>query len=206
MNRVKPGSARWRGVRRIPVGLAFALSGVALSVSATPDARQIGDQSPAASQPASAPAAAVKLEDFAWLAGRWVGESGKARSEEIWSRPDGRVMIGMFRLMAPDGSTRVIEIETLRQVGSAVEIRFRHFNEDLVAWEAPESPAVMICAQASPGEFVFVNPSPHEVKPGQPLRQVWKRSSADGFRYEVYALRDGAETLILSGEMKRTAL
>jgi hypothetical protein len=51
--------------------------------------------------------------------------------EEHWSAAEGGLMMGMFRLMSRDGQTRMLELETLRQTATGVELRFRHFAPDL---------------------------------------------------------------------------
>lgn len=151
------------------------------------------------------PAVKATLEDFQWLTGRWVGELGRIRTEEIWSGPDAGVMMGMFRLVSNDGKTNVIEIMTLREVDGTVELCFRHLTPDMVCWEEPDKPAVMRIGTLSPNEVVFVDPTGDSPKKGVPLRQVWKHDQSTLW-FEVYAVRDGVEKKILEGRAERRPL
>lgn len=162
--------------------------------------------SPVATQPAP-PAAPAKIDDFAWLAGRWVGQLQNGRTEEIWSKPDGGVMMGMFRMISADGKTLVIEQMTLRQSGDTVEMHLRHMDEKLTTWEPIDQAGVMRLAGKSADEYVFVDPAPNLEKPkrGQPLRQIW-RVRGDTLRFEVFAARNGEEKKIVDGEQKRAPL
>lgn len=154
---------------------------------------------------ASKPTVQATLEDFKWLTGRWVGELGRGRTEEIWSGPDAGVMMGMFRMVSNDGKTNVIEIMTLREVDGTVELCFRHLNPDMVCWEDRDKPAVLRIATMSREEIVFVDPTGETPKKGVPLRQVW-RHDPNTLWFEVYAARDGVEKKILEGRCERRPL
>ncbi|MFN0136792.1 MAG: DUF6265 family protein, partial [Phycisphaerae bacterium] len=179
---------------------AVALLGLTLPVGAqnapaNEPPKQAATTQPAASAAAVAPAAAAKIEDFSWLAGRWTGQLQNNRIEEIWSKPDGGMMMGMFRMVSSDNRTMIVEMMTLRQVGDTVEMSIRHFDDKLNGWEPIDDASKMRLAKNTPGEFDFVDPAPNLDKPkrGQPLRQIW-RPSGDTLKFEVFAARNGKET------------
>jgi hypothetical protein len=77
---------------------------------------------------------AATIADMAWLAGHWTGEGLGGHSEEIWSPPEGGVMMGMYRHLK-DGKPVFYELLTLAKEGGSLVIRLKHFNPDLTGWE-----------------------------------------------------------------------
>lgn len=74
------------------------------------------------------------IADMAWLAGTWRGDGLGGTSEEIWSEPQGGVMLGMYRHLK-DGKPVFYELLTLSEVDGSLEIRLKHFHPDLRGWE-----------------------------------------------------------------------
>lgn len=87
--------------------------------------------------PARAPAAA-SLSDFAWLQGRWVGQMPDGPVEQIWLSPAAGQLPSFVRAESTTGIS-FYEISVLRQTGSSVTLRVKHFTSDLVGWEAREA-------------------------------------------------------------------
>ncbi len=77
----------------------------------------------------------ARVEDVAWLAGRWVGEGLGGCSEENLAPPVGDQMMGMFRQTKPDGSLWFYEFYTIAPKGDSIAMRIKHFNPDMSAWE-----------------------------------------------------------------------
>jgi hypothetical protein len=77
---------------------------------------------------------AVSVDDFAWMAGRWVGEGLGGKVEEMFSPPAGGQMVGHFRSW-DDKGPRFYEFECICVVGQTVEYRVKHFNPDFHGWE-----------------------------------------------------------------------
>ena len=75
------------------------------------------------------------INDYAWLAGSWVGDGFGGTSEEVWSEPsaDG-TMMGTYRHHKADGSLNFYEFLVLDKSG----MRLKHFTPDLVSWEEKE--------------------------------------------------------------------
>ena len=53
--------------------------------------------------PPEARAAVPQLEQVAWLAGSWAGESRGTRQEELWLAPAGGLMLGLHRDVGASG-------------------------------------------------------------------------------------------------------
>lgn len=79
----------------------------------------------------------AKLEDLAWLEGHWSGDGLTGPAEEVYSDPAGGQIVGHFRQLR-DGKVWFFEIMAIVQVGSSLEYRLKHFNEDLTGWEERE--------------------------------------------------------------------
>lgn len=100
--------------------LTAMTSGVALEVRTLAD----GALSPPA-----------RVEDVAWLEGRWIGEGLGGCSEENMAPPVAGQMMGMFRQTKADGSLWFYEFYTIAAKGPSIAIRIKHFNPDLSGWE-----------------------------------------------------------------------
>jgi hypothetical protein len=81
-----------------------------------------------------------------WLAGTWRGEGFGGECEEIWSRPAGGVMMGMFRLIH-EQQLVFYEFMSIEPQGSVPVFRIKHFDPGLLGWES----------QTESIEFPFVN-------------------------------------------------
>ena len=92
-----------------------------------------GAQETRAAKPGAAPPAA-RLEDLAWLQGQWEGPGLTGPATEVYSGPAGGQISGLFRQLR-DGRVWFFEIMAIVQVGSSLEYRLKHFNEDLTGWE-----------------------------------------------------------------------
>ena len=88
-----------------------------------------------------APRPAARLADVAWLAGRWVGPGLGGESEEVWLPPSGDRMAGVYTLRR-DGAVVFHELMVLLETEGSLELRLRHFNADLTAWEEKASTGV----------------------------------------------------------------
>ena len=112
----------------------------------------------AQAQPANA-----TLADFTWLAGQWTGPALGGRSEEMWTRPDGGSMQGMYRLVK-DGKVVFYELLTLTEKNGSVVLRLKHFNADLTGWEEKATVLEFPLAKITPTEahfdgMIFMHPA-----------------------------------------------
>ncbi len=77
---------------------------------------------------------AATISDMAWLSGTWHGTFMGGSTEEVWSKPRGGVMIGMFRFLM-DEKPIFYELMTLSEINGGVILRLKHFHANFVAWE-----------------------------------------------------------------------
>ena len=74
------------------------------------------------------------LADLAQLSGSWTGTGLGGVSEEIWSKPAGGVMIGLYRLIKEDKPVFYEMLWVVEQNGTLI-MRLKHFHPNLVGWE-----------------------------------------------------------------------
>jgi len=124
---------------------------------------------------ASPPAAGESLDsigvgDLGWLAGDWVGREGDSYIQEQWSVPQGKDMMGMFRLIQA-GEVVFYEFMTLTRDASGTQLRIKHFDPGLVGWEEKADSVVFRLVEAGDQRAVF-----ETEKDGNPERLVFERS------------------------------
>jgi hypothetical protein len=100
---------------------------------------------------------AGELAAFEFLVGTWRGEMDGGLVEEIWSRPEGNAMMGMFRWLNAEGRSRMYELLTISREGDETFLRLRHFTSSMVAWEEKDAPVVMKLVESSTGRALFEN-------------------------------------------------
>jgi hypothetical protein len=95
------------------------------------------------------------VEDFAWLAGTWVGERRGQAIEEHWSSPAVGAMIGMFRWLRGEAGP-LYEFMSLEPGESGgVLLRIKHFTAGLVGWEEKEQAALFVLVARDGERAVF---------------------------------------------------
>lgn len=70
------------------------------------------------------------INDYSWLVGSWKGDGFGGISEEIWSKPENGVMMGMYRHLKDD---KLVFYEFL--ILDKIGLRLKHFHPDLKGWE-----------------------------------------------------------------------
>lgn len=143
------------------------------------------------------------LDDLAWLTGRWEGEISNGWFEDYWSAPRAGMMMGMFRLVGPDDRTKVLEFEQIVETAEGVEFRFKHFSAEMEPWEEAKRPLTLRLERIDAESAVFLDPTPDQPKENHPHRLVLRRQGDDQYTSEVYVLRDGRETKILTSTARR---
>lgn len=130
--------------------LFFALAGLA--------AGAVAEDSGASAQPAQAQPTQATIDDFAWFSGHWLGEdnSAEAMIEETWGVPHDGLILGMFRQDSPRQT--FYELITLAEtVDGSVEMRIRHFNPGLVAWEEKDETVLFTLVKVEENHATFVD-------------------------------------------------
>lgn len=92
------------------------------------------------------------ISDMEWIAGNWLGSGLGGVSEEIWSRPQGGVMIGTYRLIVNDKPV-FYEMMMLTEKEGSLILRLKHFDPAFVGWEEKDKTV----------DFKFVSKSSNRV-------------------------------------------
>lgn len=126
----------------------------------------------------------VKVEDLAWMAGRWVGTMGEDPLEEEWNAPAGGTIMGMFRWMKKDGTTSMYEFLAIEPSPQGPVYYMRHFNPGLIAWEEKDAPFRCPLTASGPREATFACD-------GRPTKLTFKRTSETTMTVLVERQKDG---------------
>ena len=119
--------------------------------------------------PESKPVAQVKVDDIAWMAGRWRGDLKDAVAEEICSRPQHGEILCLFRLS--DGKKFVMfELNTVQETPDGLELRSLHTDPNLVP-DSKVGPLVLKLSKYSSQEVVFAGPPGGKVKSSTVIRK-----------------------------------
>lgn len=102
------------------------------------------------------PFAKADISDVAWLAGNWIKQDGKNLLQELWTEPTGDGMVGSFRWIK-EGKVWIYELMTIRQEDGTLVFRFRHFGNDMTAWEPKTEPITYRLLSLGDREAVFEN-------------------------------------------------
>lgn len=94
------------------------------------------------------------IEDVAWMAGHWRGELFGGVGEEIWSKPFGGTMMGMFKHVV-GGKVTFYELMTIVEESNSLILKLKHFNADLTAWEEKEETVDFPLVKITPTEIFF---------------------------------------------------
>jgi hypothetical protein len=92
--------------------------------------------------------------DLSFIAGHWKGTMGQSSIIEVWSKPEGDAMVGMFKLTS-GGKTRMTEFMAIEQRESGPVLIMRHFNPGLIAREEKDAPLVWTVEKNEPNRAVF---------------------------------------------------
>jgi hypothetical protein len=153
----------------------FAQSGSPAANAKTPLAQSTGPMAAAVTDGSQAPFSIVAtVADFAWLEGTWRGEWGPRVAELVWMAPQAGVMTGAFSLMETD-KVLVIELFTIAQTPTGVELNIRHFTPELMAWEKGD-PTRLTLSSFDNKRYEFFN-----AVDGKPKRSILTRIDADTY-------------------------
>ena len=107
-------------------------------------ARRLGDR----------PSPPATLADIAWMQGRWVGDGLGGVSEELWSPPQGGVMMGMYRLLKQDRPV-FYEFVMIVEENGTLAMKLKHFNPDFSGWEEKADFVTFKLVAVEPGAAHF---------------------------------------------------
>jgi hypothetical protein len=128
-------------MRRIAIALLAALALGALAQPSAP--------------PAPAPSPPAKIGDVAWLHGYWAGEGMGGYSEEFWTPPRNGVMLGVLRIMKPEGAPNFYEIMAIEEHEQSLVLVVKHFHPGWVGWEEKDKALRLRLRRIAESEAVF---------------------------------------------------
>ena len=133
-------------LRRLVLALALVITLVPLASAALADDTKTS----------TGPVVQPTIEDFAWFSGHWLGEdNGEEMIEETWGVPHDGLMLGMFRQDSPQQT--FYELITIAETGDGIEMRIKHFNPRLVAWEEKEETVLFSLVKVTENHATFVD-------------------------------------------------
>lgn len=109
------------------------------------------------SSPPAQPFDQLATSRLSFLVGTWRGELHGAVIEETWSTFESGQAIGMFRMVDAKSGVKFQELMNLTVKGDTVELRLRHFDNDLVAFEEKDKPMLFKLQLAEKQKAIFVN-------------------------------------------------
>jgi len=122
-----------------------------------------------------------RLISLAFLQGDWASRDAEGISEEIWSEPCGKTMMGTFRMVKPDGTLAVQEALAIVAEENGVFMRVRHFDAAMTAREEKDAPIVLQLEQIVDRTAVF-----RKVSGSKSLDTItYRRTSEDVLASEV---------------------
>ncbi len=80
----------------------------------------------------------AKIRDLSWIEGNWKGKALGGQIEEIWSAPQGKSMMGMFRLVN-EGEVSFYELIVIREINDSLVLQLKHFSKSLKGWEEKDN-------------------------------------------------------------------
>lgn len=97
------------------------------------------------------------LSALTFISGHWRGQEldGTTAIEEVWSKPSGDSMIGMFRTLT-GGKTRMAEFMAIEQRKAGRVLVMRHFSPGLIARKGKDAPLVWTLEKVDAGNAVFL--------------------------------------------------
>jgi hypothetical protein len=101
--------------------------------------------------------------DFAWLTGNWEGHvTGRSGTADIsFAAPRAGTITGVMRLVDDNDKVLVVELLSLVDNPSGLEMRFRHFSPSLEAYET-EFRQTMKLSDMTSERSVFENSTPYD--------------------------------------------
>ena len=126
-----------------------------------------------------------RVADLTWMAGHWAMERQRDTLDEVWSKPSGDCVMGVFRWIKR-GKIWMYELLTIRDEESGPVYRFRHFSDQLRAWEEKDKPLTFAYLSHGPGEIVFENP-----ERDHPRRFVFRMEREDTLLVRLEGYRKG---------------
>ncbi len=98
----------------------------------------------------------VSLHDLEFISGHSRGDLDGGIAEELWSKPAGDSMMGVYREVK-DGRVQMYEMMVIEPTAQGPVLRLKHFNAGLQGWEDKTQVWNFQLVRFSAGEAVFEN-------------------------------------------------
>jgi hypothetical protein len=125
----------------------------------------------------------ARIEDIAWLAGRWVGRDSGESTEEIWSPPLGNSMMGSFRVVK-HGKVVFYEFCTIAEENESLVLKIKHFDSHLNGWEDKNVAVIFPLVKLSATAAYFYGLTYRKNQDGSLTAYVLEHSQANGQTHE----------------------
>ncbi len=136
----------------------------------------------------SSPSIAARLDDLAWMVGRWTGSLGEQTVEEAWSSPKAGTMATMVRLSSASGID-MIELIVIREANDTLVLHLRQFSPALQLRLAQDMPLATLEGQS----VSFL------AEPGAAIKALgYRREAADRLMVDVTIV----EGTVLTAELR----
>ena len=127
------------------------------------------------------------FEHLEFLHGAWTGNGFGGTTDEVWLPPRDGQMLGLFRLV---GGTmpRFSEILTIGRFDGRIELRLKHFDDQLHGWEEKDGVVSFPFESSEPGKVAFRGLTFQDAGDGQ-LRIELSLRNGDQTWTEVFEFR-----------------
>jgi Domain of unknown function (DUF6265) len=99
----------------------------------------------------------VSLQDLEFMSGHSRGDLDGGIAEELWSKPAGDSMMGVYREVK-NGRVQMYEMMAIEQTAKGPVLRLKHFNAGLEGWEDKTQVWNFPLVRFTAREAVFENP------------------------------------------------
>jgi len=94
-------------------------------------------------------------DNIAWMTGDWIGDGFGGVSYENWSKPINDIMTGTYRHTS-EGNNNFFEFIIIsKNKDNKFEMKLRHFNPDMTAWEDKEGHLIWPLKSQSKNKVTF---------------------------------------------------
>jgi hypothetical protein len=132
----------------------------------------------------------ARIQDFAFLTGRWMGPGLGGETEELWSSPAAGTMAGTFRLIE-SGKVAFYEFFALEEHEGSVALRLKHFypGPGLRGWEERDRDTSFRLVRVEDGKAWFHGLTYLREGPDTLVIYLALRGADQVLREEVFRLR-----------------
>jgi len=133
------------------------------------------------------PLAGMTADEVSWMSGRWASAADGEQIEEVWSPPEGGIMMGVFRWLK-GGEPAFYEFMLLKPGSSGLELHIKHFNPDLTGWEEKDQSTAFDLVHLGEREAAFF-----PQKEGSSGWAVYRIDSEGGLVFEEVAEQESSD-------------